>query len=189
LKGIGMSYVGVYDDAGSKNAFYTVTKKIGRKRVGFKEFENKREAEFAHRIQKHLAQYNLAPMVYGDVGYIRKYSHDSDEFTAYGYLTEVARLMPQCYDDDCDGECFQTDCKNGLAIQYVVNTLDSLGLSYADGHRGNFGYVRRNGTWIPVVIDVGVEGFTDWDTSIYGDFVEESECDCLQCRKAREQYA
>jgi hypothetical protein len=51
-----MSYVGLYDDAGSKNAFYIIKdKKIGRKRVGFKEFENEAEAKFAHRVQKHLA--------------------------------------------------------------------------------------------------------------------------------------
>ncbi len=112
-----MSYVGVYDDAGSKNAFYRIQKKIGRKRVGFKEFENKREADFAHRIQKHLAQYNLAPMVYGDVGYIRKYNHDSDEFTAYGYLTEVARLMPKCYDDEMN-ECDCLQCQQRRE-QYV----------------------------------------------------------------------
>jgi len=161
-----MSYVGLYDGAGSKNAFYIVEKKFGRKKIGFKEFENKREAEFAYRVQKHLAQYNLAPMVYGDVGRIRYYG----DLTNWGYLTETARLMPECYDDYCDGECYQSDCKNGLAIQYVVNTLESLGLYYADGHRGNFGYVRRNGTWIPVVIDVGVEGLIDWDPSIYGDF-------------------
>ena len=187
-----MSYVGLYDDAGSKNAFYTVTKRIGRKRVGFKEFENKAEAEFAHRVQKHLAKYNLAPMVYGDVGFIRKYSYDSGQFTAYGYLTETARLMPECRDDDCDGECFQSDCKNGTIISEVVYELGNLGLEYQDGHRANFGFVRRDGAWVPVVIDVGVESFSDWDDSIYGSFNyddEENECDCPQCRKAREQYA
>ena len=101
-----MSYVGLYDDAGSKNAFYLIKdRKIGRKRIGFKEFENKQEAEFAHRVQKHLSQFDLAPMVYGDVGMIRR--HDG-ELTAYGYLTEVAKPMPECYDDEyCDGECFE----------------------------------------------------------------------------------
>ena len=180
-----MSYVGLYDDAGSKNAFYTVTRRIGRKRVGFKEFENKAEAEFAHRVQKHLAKYNLAPMVYGDVGFIRKYSHDSGEFTAYGYLTETARLMPQCHAyDDCDGECFQSDCKNGTIISELVWELDNHGLTYADAHRANFGFVRRDGAWVPVVIDVGVESFSDWDDSIYGSFNdEENECDCPQCRQ------
>lgn len=186
-----MSYVGLYDDAGSRNAFYRIQKKIGRKRVGFKEFENKQQAEFAHRVQKHLAKYNLAPMVYGDVGYIRKYKHDSGEFTAYGYLTEVARLMPKCYDDDCDGDCNCSDCSNNTIINEIVEALSHLGLEYTDAHRGNFGYVRRQGKWIPVVIDVGVESFGEWDESIYGEFYyddEMNECDCPQCQQRREQY-
>jgi hypothetical protein len=131
-------------------------------------------------------------MVYGDVGYIRKYSHDSGEFTAYGYLTEVARLMPQCYDDDCDGDCNCSDCSNNTIISEVVWELDNHGLTYADAHRGNFGYIRRDGAWVPVVIDVGVESFSDWDTSIYGEFCyddEMNECDCPQCKQARKQYA
>ena len=92
--------------------------------------------------------------------------------------------------NDCDGECFQSDCKNGTIISEVVWELDNHGLTYADAHKANFGYVRRDGAWVPVVIDVGVESFTDWDDSIYGSFNdEENECDCPQCRKAREQYA
>ena len=181
-----MSYVGLYDDAGSKNAFYIIKdRKIGRKRIGFKEFENKREAEFAHRVQKHLAQFDLAPMVYGDVGMIRR--HDG-ELTAYGYLTEVAKPMPECYDDDCDGECFQTDCENGYRISKVVDALDEQGLMYADAHRGNFGFVRRNGQWVAVVIDVGIESFSYWDEEIYGNFEYEEEdigCDCSVCVEAR----
>jgi hypothetical protein len=184
-----MSYVGLYDDEGSKNAFYIIKdKKIGRKRVGFKEFENEQEAKFAHRVQKHLAQLDLAPMVYGDVGMIRR--HDGG-LTAYGYLTEVARTMPECHDEDCDGECFQSECKNGQMIQFVVDKLDSMGLSYNDAHKGNFGYVRRKGSWVLVVIDLGVESFSDWDTSIYGDFFDEDEeydCNCAQCKQARNQY-
>jgi hypothetical protein len=163
-----MSYVGLYDDAGSKTSFYFVKdKKINRKKVGFKEFENKQEAEFAHRVQKHLAQYNLAPMVYGDVGMIRR--HDG-ELTSYGYLTEVARPMPECMYYDCDGECFQTDCENGYAISKVVYNLCDHGLDYNDAHKGNFGYVRREGKWVAVAIDVGVESFGEWDESIYGQF-------------------
>ncbi len=188
-----MSYVGLYDDAGSKNAFYIVKdKKIGRKRVGFKEFENEQEAQFAHRVQSHLAQFDLAPMVYGDVGFIRR--HDG-EMTCYGYLTEVARPMPECHDDEyCDGECFQSCCKNGIAIMQVVSYLSEYGLDYNDAHRGNFGFVRRKGYWIPVVIDVGIESFSDWDENIYGqfdyaadEFDEYGRCNCVQCKKFREE--
>jgi hypothetical protein len=190
-----MSYVGLYDDAGSKNAFYIIKdKKIGRKRVGFKEFENKQEAEFAHRVQKHLAQFDLAPMVYGDVGMIRR--HDG-ELTAYGYLTEVARPMSVCRDDDCDGECFQSECQNGTTICEVVYDLGEHGLEYNDAHKGNFGSVRRKGRWVPVVIDLGIESFTEWDESIYGQFDYDADsdgyvdscgvCNCVHCQKFREE--
>jgi hypothetical protein len=188
-----MSYVGLYDDAGSKNAFYIIKdKKIGRKRVGFKEFENEQEARFAHRVQSHLAQFNLAPMVYGDIGMIRR--HDG-ELTAYGYLTEVARPMPKCYDEYCDGECFMGECKNGTTIAAVVDGLNEHGLEYSDAHKGNFGYVRRKGSWVPVAIDLGVESFSDWDEDIYGKFDYDADsdgyvdscgvCNCVHCR----QYA
>jgi len=186
-----MSYVGLYDDAGSKNAFYIIKdKKIDRKRVGFKEFESEKEAKFAHRVQSHLAQLDLAPMVYGDVGFIRR--HDG-EMTFYGYLTEVARPMPTCHDDEyCDGECFQSECKNGQMIQFVVDKLDSMGLSYNDAHKGNFGYIRRNGKWVAVVIDLGVESFTDWDEDIYGKFDYgkydyDNGCNCVYCKRFRER--
>jgi hypothetical protein len=190
-----MSYVGLYDDAGSKNAFYIVKdKKIGRKRVGFKEFENKQEAEFAHRVQKHLAQFDLAPMVYGDVGMIRRYD---GELTAYGYLTEVARTMPECHDEDCGGECFGTDCKNGTTICEVVDNLSEHGLEYNDAHKGNFGYVRRKGSWVPVAIDLGIESFSDWDESIYGQFDYDADsdgyvdsygvCNCVHCEQFRDR--
>jgi hypothetical protein len=192
LKGIKMSYVGLYDDAGSKNAFYIVKdKKINRKRVGFKEFESEKEAKFAHRVQKHLAQFDLAPMVYGDVGMIRRYD---GELTAYGYLTEVARTMPECHDEDCDGECFQSECKNGTTISELVYDLGEHGLEYNDSHKGNFGYIRRKGSWVPVVIDLGIESFTDWDEDIYGqfdyaadEFDDYGRCNCVQCKKFREE--
>ena len=188
-----MSYVGLYDDAGSKNAFYIVKdKKINRKRVGFKEFENEAEAKFAHRVQKHLAQFNLAPMVYGDVGFIRR---NDGQFTYYGYLTEVARTMPECHDEDCDGECFQTDCKNGTTICEMVDNLNEHGLEYNDAHKGNFGYVRREGKWVAVVIDLGIESFTEWDESIYGQFDYDADgdvdsygaCNCAHCKQFRDR--
>jgi hypothetical protein len=187
-----MSYVGLYDDAGSKNAFYIIKdKKIDRKRVGFKEFESEKEAKFAHRVQKHLAQFDLAPMVYGDVGFIRR--HDG-EMTFYGYLTEVARPMSECHDEDCDGECFQSECKNGTTISEVVYDLGEHGLEYNDAHKGNFGYVRRKGSWVPVAIDLGVESFTDWDEDIYGQFDYDADedvdcygvCNCVHCQKVRQ---
>lgn len=177
-------YVGLYDDAGSRNAFYRIK---SQRSVGFKEFESKAEAEFAHKVQSILADHNLAPRVYGQVGVIRRYD---GELTSHGYLTEIARPMPECYDEDCDGECFEGDCENSREIADIVNELDHHGLSYIDHHRGNFGYVRRKRQWIPVVIDVGVESFGDWDADIYGDFDRDSvgrynDCDCSYCLEER----
>lgn len=178
-----MSYIGMYDDAGSKNTFYVVKdKKIDRKRIGFKAFETLTEAKFAYKIQKILANRNLAPYVYGVVGRIRvpntvwtgnaengDYIYKEEMvLTNWGYLTEIARIMPECY--SCDGECYDEDCKNSKVIRDVVSCLDWEGLSYSDGHRGNFGYVRRNKRWIPIVIDVGIESFDDWDSDVYGHF-------------------
>ncbi|MFM8758787.1 MAG: hypothetical protein ACKODS_04495 [Methylophilaceae bacterium] len=168
------AYVGLYDDAGSKNAFYLVK---DRKKIGFKEFENEREAKFAHKIQKVLAEKNLAPRVYGEVGMIRR--HDG-ELTSYGYLTEVARTMRDCNDNDCDGECYESGCKNSEMIAEVVESLEWEGLHYNDHHRGNFGFVRRGNQWIPVVIDVGVESFGDWNSNVYGQF-EYEDYDCCSC--------
>lgn len=182
-----MSYIGLYDDAGSRNAFYIIKDK---KRIGFKEFGTRGEAEFSYRVQSILADKDLAPRVYGQVGKIRRNS--DDELTSYGYLTEVARPMPECYDDEnCDGDCFESCCSNGTTISEVVYDLHKRGLEYSDHHRGNFGFVRRNNKWIPVVIDVGIESFSDIDEGTYGQFEyykedeDDSKCNCTDCVQMR----
>jgi hypothetical protein len=73
--------------------------------------------------------------------------------------------------------------------------LGEHGLEYNDAHKGNFGYVRRKGSWVPVAIDLGVESFTDWDEDIYGQFDYDADgdvdsygmCHCVQCKKFREE--
>jgi hypothetical protein len=98
--------------------------------------------------------------------------------------------MAYCNDEYCDGECYDSDCRNSSIIADIVGMLDFYGLAYSDHHRANFGYVRRNRQWIPVVIDVGIESFDGWDESIYGEFQSDDEenygsCNCVCCR----QYA
>jgi hypothetical protein len=95
--------------------------------------------------------------------------------------------MAYCNDDYCDGECFDSDCKNSNIIADIVGMLDFYGLAYSDHHRGNFGYVRRNRQWIPVVIDVGIESFDDWDKDIYGDYEYDGyhSCPCTACQVIR----
>jgi hypothetical protein len=60
-------------------------------------------------------------------------------------------------------------------------------LEYVDGHRGNFGFVRRNKEWVPVVIDVGSESFGYVDERLYGSDPRDDVdgCDCSECRAFR----
>lgn len=163
-----MKYFGLYDDCGSRSSFY----RLKNRRSGFKDFDSKDHAEFAHKVQSKLSSYNLAPKVYSDVGRIivpSGYEAGQTELSGWGYVTEVARTLPECYDEDCSNEeCYESACANGRIIDKILYRLYEVGIEYADGHRGNFGYVRRNKKWIPVVIDVGVESFSDIDDSLYG---------------------
>jgi|688.fasta_scaffold182497_3 hypothetical protein len=175
------SYVGLYDDAGSRNTFFRI---VGNKRLGFKCFQDKDNADFAHRIQSGLADMAMAPKVYGDVGRIRY----AGELTEWGYLTEVAKPMAECYDEEyCDGECFDSECSNSINIQSVVWTLEKYhGLSYVDAHRANFGWIKRKSGNILVPIDFGVESFGFVDEEIWGaidwDCLTEHSCNCTACR-------
>lgn len=182
------AYVGKYEDAGSRNTFY----RLNNHKYGFKSFESKSLAEFAYRVQKRLADNNLAPRVYGEVGRIRvPIDQYETELSDWGYITEIARSMSYCPDECCCNDCsIDSDCKNGYIMQSVVDELENHGLSYVDAHPGNFGFVRRNRVWLPVVIDVGYESFDDIDLDLYGpdpydDDESDEGCDCSMCREAR----
>lgn len=185
------AYVGKYEDAGSRNTFY----RLDNRRYGFKSFGSQSLAKFAYRVQKHLADNNLAPRVYGEVGRIRVPVDQYENLLSdWGYITEIARPMSYCTEGYCDNDCsMDSDCKNSYDMQYVVNELENHGLSYIDAHPGNFGYIRRNRVWLTVVIDVGYESFDDFDHEIYGpdpintyDDVDNSDiCNCSVCRKWR----
>lgn len=177
------SYVGLYDDAGSRNTFFRV---VGKRGVGFKCFQDKANADFSYMIQKELAITSMAPRVYGEVGRIRY----GGELTDWGYLTEVAKPMDECYDDEyCDGECFDGSCYNSIQIRNVVYELDNYyGLSYVDAHRANFGWIRRKRGSILVPIDFGVESFNGINEIIWGEvdwdeLTKENGCDCTACRE------
>ena len=175
------SYVGLYDDCGSRSSFYRLQ---GNTRVGFKSFDNKARAKFAYNIQKELANDNIAPRVYGEVGRIRSVG----QLTDWGYLTELAKPLEYCDDEYCDGDCYDSDCPNSVLIQEVVCDLDECyGLPYVDGHRANFGYIRRNKQSILVPIDFGIESFGDIDEERWGEvdwdnLIERDDCDCTACR-------
>lgn len=178
-----MSYVGLADDCGSRSQFYRL---VGNKRVGFKEFTSKQHADFSYKIQTGLACDDMAPRVYGEVGRIRH----GGELTDWGYLTEIAKPMKVCYDDEyCDGECFDSDCANGIWIKEVVWDLDNKwGLSYVDAHKANFGYIRRNKQSILVPIDFGIESFNGINEIIWGEvdwdeLTRDNDCECTACRE------
>ena len=183
-------YIGQYADAGSSNSFYIIPGyRFGKKRIGFKEFENIGKAKFAYNVQSILAEKDLAPKVYGEVGRI-SYSGANglpDGLSDYGYLTEIARPVQDCNSEECGGDCYGDECKNGIKFLEMARMLEHYGLEYNDHHRGNFGYVRRNKRSVLVVIDVGVESFDGWDEDIYGPYVNNDDygggtCNCTECQ-------
>ena len=72
-----------------------------------------------------------------------------------------------------------------------MGCLEEASLNYIDVHAGNFGFIRRKGVWVPVVIDVGYESFDYFDGEVYGadpfyGTDEDVKCGCRFCREARE---
>lgn len=184
-------YIGEYNTSGSSNSFYIVPgNRFGKKRIGFKEFECIEKAKFAYKVQSILAEKDLAPKVYGEVGRISYGGADGlpNGLSGYGYLTEIARPVGDCDDDECGGECYDTGCSNSTEFLNIVSMLEHYGLTYTDYHRANFGYIRRNKRDVMVVIDVGIESFDDWDTDIYGDYDNDggydsgNTCSCTVCQ-------
>jgi hypothetical protein len=149
--------VGEYDNCGSRSTFYVIDNERG-----FKDFESKEDAEYAHYVQNKLAAYNLAPRVLSDIGKIRH--RDSLELSEWGYITEIAEVIG-CGGNDCEcGEC--EDISDGLRsrIDRLCKKIYDLGLEFMDAHIGNVGYVRRNGKRVLVCIDCGRESVYDPDT-------------------------
>ena len=175
-------YVGLYDDAGTRSSFFRI---VGNKKLGFKCFLNKNSAEFSYKIQQGLAKDDMAPRVYGEVGRIRY----GGELTDWGYLTEVAKPMAVCCEEDCDGDCYDSDCSNSVDIQSTVWVLNNYhGLSYVDAHRANFGWIRRKNMSMLVPIDFGIESFNGIDENIWGEIdwdglAAENTCNCTECRR------
>jgi hypothetical protein len=186
------SYVGKYEDAGSQNAFY----KVKGKSYGFKSFPNKSLATFAHAVQDHLAPY-MAPKVYSPVCRIRipnyfvKQNNKGEMITVtemilsdWGYLTEIAKPY-SCKDIECDGDCACNDlCPNYYAIQDLLSDMEDNGISYADAHANNLGYVKRGNSKILVAIDFGRESVGETDDSfpeVCWDGAEDMECNCDAC--------
>lgn len=149
--------VGVYDNNGSRSTFYVIDNERG-----FKDFESKEDAEYAHYVQSKLAACNLAPKVLSDIGKIRH--RHSLELSEWGYITEIAEIIGCGGNDCCCGEC---ECDLTFMYQKqitrLVRKIEKLDIEFMDAHIGNVGYVKRNGKKVLVCIDCGRESVYDPD--------------------------
>jgi len=102
-------------------------------------------------------------------------------------LTELAKPMRQCRSKLCDGVCFNSDCPNSQMISHIVYNLSKYyDLEYADGHKDNFGYIRRDKENILVPIDFGIESFSEIGERYGKIYWEElDKCDCSDCISER----
>jgi hypothetical protein len=156
--------------SGCASDFYKLK---GLKNKGFKTFENYESAYIAHYNQTKLAEHNLAPYVYSEVGRVRV--GIGNKLSRWGYVTEIAETLG-CGGNTCTcGECDHEDleCEFGDAIEELTSEMEDLGFWFGDNHIGNVGYVYRNGWPVLVCIDTG-------DESVSSD---DGPCFCLVCKK------
>lgn len=171
------SYVGKYEDSGSRNSFY----KLKNSKYGFKSYPNKSLAEFGYEVQSCLSLNDFAPKVYSPVCKIRvpnwfmvknkrgDYVQQKQMVLSdWGYLTEIAKPYV-CDSDYCDNDCSNNSCcDNYITIDIMLGRIEEYyGLEYIDSHEANLGFVTRKGKKTIVIVDVGREGFGD-----IGDFTE-----------------
>lgn len=153
--------------SGCATNFY---KMIDSKR-GFKEFDSYEQAYIGHYNQSKLAEYDLAPRVYSEVGRVR--IGKGKRLSSWGYITEIAELLC-CAGNSCDC-CDRYEIEEILEDEILALTdeMNSLGFYFPDNHPGNVGYVKRKGNRILVCIDTG-------DESVSSD---DGPCFCLICKK------
>jgi hypothetical protein len=138
--------------SGSMSNFYKLKNTKGR---GFKTFVSYDDAIVAHENQKALAEHDLAPAVYSEVGKVR--IGNSKTLSRWGYITEIAETI------GCGGNsCYCCDRDNLEDVYYdkIVQLLDDMeqvGFEFHDSHIGNVGYVNRGGVRLMVCIDTGQE--------------------------------
>ena len=169
--------VGRFGNCGSRSSFYVIDDKRG-----FKEFETREDAEYAHRVQSKLAMNNLAPLVLSDIGMIRL-SYGM-ELSGLGYITEIAEMICCGGNDGCENCEYEDEKIHKKKLRLCAKIYD-MGLEFMDAHVGNVGYVIRRGKKVLVCIDCGEESVYDVDQSYDS---EEDYCDCELC-KQRKAYA
>jgi len=147
-------YVGLPSDDGSFTTFYKLK---NRKTIAFKDFADKDAAEEAYHMQKTLAEYDLAPRVYGKVRKIDYFDYlGYKRRSNWGYVTEIAELIDdERYSDDPD-YYDEVRCET----EELSNEIDfHCGYGFYDCHMRNVGYVTRKGRKVLVCIDTGAESF------------------------------
>jgi hypothetical protein len=167
-------YNAQFADAGSRSSFYVIDETRG-----FKEFESCEQAEYARNVQMKLAEYNLAPKVYSEVGRIR--IGEEKMWTQWGFMTEIAEMVG-CGGNDCAcGECDDVYEEMYPSIRRLHKKLEKVGVDFGDDHIGNVGYIRRRGRKVLVCIDTGEESVHDDEYAReYSDY--EEDCSCSYCQ-------
>lgn len=160
--------------SGCASAFYKLKNMHGK---GFKTFASYLDAQIAHRNQTRLAEHNLAPYVYSEVGRVRV--GNTKELSQWGYVTEVAETLG-CGGNTCKcGECDRYELEHLYEsdISELCMEMEDCGFYFGDNHTGNVGFVYRDGYRIMVCIDTGDESVTS------------DECYCLTCINGGNCYA
>lgn len=153
------------ESEGGSAQFYSI---IGHKKIGFKEFANKRLAQKSYSVQKKLAKLGLAPKVYGN---LRKLPFKGTPYKSnWGYVTQVV------------------DVGMRVSLKKIQNLVDQIysktKLKFWDCHEYNVGKIGRGKDSKLVIIDTGPESFTSnanaWGNENPGPKC--SECCKLNCK-------
>ena len=131
-----------YIEGGSAEFYYLKNEP----HLGFKQFKNKKCALDAHKRQKKLAKFDLAPKVYTTVRRLRTSWYSA---SGWGFVTEKALIL----DDNIMSK----------RLRHIQNLVDRIyektGWKFWDCHCYNIGYVQRNNKRKLVCIDTGSESF------------------------------
>lgn len=157
-----------YANCGSRSDFFIV-----KNGVGFKTFESKNSAEYAHKTQTILSKYDFSPKVLSRVKRMRY----NRKLTGWGFETEIAEMIG-CGGNDCGcGECDDIYERYTKRISNLAERIDAkTGLEFMDNHIGNVGIIIRRGRRRLVCIDTGRESVSDGNN--YDD-----DCSCSACRR------
>jgi len=144
--------------SGSVSCFYKLKNTKGR---GFKTFLSYDDAIVAYENQKALAEHNLAPEVYSEVGKVR--IGNSKTLSRWGYITEIAETIG-CGSNSCDC-CDRDELEDNYSdeIMQLINDMEWAGFEFHDSHIGNVGYVNRGFYRLLVCIDTGQESVIKYE--------------------------